>query len=301
MGLAIPIINLHTNPMRQLGVFLIQSKLLIAFAALVLTLATQVQMGQGFGFKPYLLMVFFATFLVYNLTRLVVLQFYKMPLEHASDQWVNRHQIIFYGTFAIAFVGLIMVFFFIDKNTFLYILPLMLLALFYALPFLRIKHYNLNLRRIPFLKIVLIVLIWGISTALIPVFQLQQNYQWWIIVLLLFQRLAFIGALALLFDIRDMQADASQGLLTLPLRLGEVKTLKLSNACMVIFFMCSVLFCLHFNQLYMMPSACLTLIILGVIINNKSIKKHSLYYDLYLDGTMLIHGLSIILAYKLFN
>ena len=114
MGSVIPIINLRINSMRQLGVFLIQSKLLIALAALVLTLATQVQMGHGFVWNPYLLMVFFATFLVYNLTRLVVLQFFKMPLEHFSDQWVNQQTKLFYGSLTLAFVGLVLTFFLID-------------------------------------------------------------------------------------------------------------------------------------------------------------------------------------------
>ena len=91
MGSVIPIINLRNNPIRQLGVFLIQSKLLIAYAALVLTLVIPAQVGLKLVLNPYLVMVFLATYLVYNLTRLVLLQFYKMPLEHSNDQWVNRY------------------------------------------------------------------------------------------------------------------------------------------------------------------------------------------------------------------
>jgi len=280
--------------MRKTGTFFIQSKLLIAYSALILTFILPAQVGCRLVLNPYLVIVFCATFLVYNLTRLVVLKFYKMPLEHPNDQWANQHQNLFYGVLIIALMGLGFAIFLIRITDIFYLIPLFLIVLFYALPFLKIKHLNLNLRRLPFLKIFLIIVVWTFATALLPLLQLNQKFQWWVVFLVLVERLSLITALALLFDIRDMQADASQGLQTIPLKIGESKTLKLSNACGFIFFLSSVLLYLQFKLWYLILCACVSLLILLIIINYKPIKSHKKYYDLYLDGLLLIHGLLIL-------
>jgi 4-hydroxybenzoate polyprenyltransferase len=294
MGSVIPIINLRNKPIRQLGVFLIQSKLLLAYAALVLTLVIPAQVGLKLVLNPYLVMVFLATYLVYNLTRLVLLQFYKMPLEHSNDQWVNRYPTLFYIAFTTALVVLVLTAFLIHIRYILYLIPLLLIVVLYALPFLKIK--NFNLRQIPFLKIALIMSVWACITALFPLLQLNLIWPWWVICLIAGERLALIGALALLFDIRDMQADNTQGLKTIPLHLGESRTLKLSNVFAFVFFICSVVLYGQFKLWYLIPMACLTLLMLVVVINYKPLKKHNKYYDLYLDGILLMHGLLILIS-----
>ena len=294
MGLVIPILNSLISLMKKTGIFLIQSKLLIAYAALFLTLVIPAQVGLKLVLNPYLVMVFLATYLVYNFTRLVLLQFYKMPLEHPNDQWVNRYPTLFYIGFATALVGLMLIAFLSHVRYILYLIPLLLIVVLYVLPFLKIK--NLNLRQIPFLKIALIMSVWACITALFPLLQLNLVWPWWVICLIAGERLALIGALALLFDIRDMQADNAQGLKTIPLHLGESRTLKLSNAFAFIFFICSVVLYGQFKLWYLIPMACLTLLMLVVVINYKPLKKHNKYYELYLDGILLMHGLLILIS-----
>jgi len=294
MGLVIPIINLRIRLMNKTGIFLIQSKLLIAYSALLLTLVIPAQLGFKLVLNPYLVVVFLATFLVYNLTRLVVLQFYKMPLEHPSDQWVNRYPVLFYLAYSIAFLGLLLIAFFIPIPIIVYLVPLLLIVVLYTMPFLKIK--NFNLRQIPFLKIALIMLVWASATALFPLLQLNLKLPWWVVGLVFCERLALIGTLALLFDIRDMQTDAVQGLKTIPLHLGESKAIKLSNAFAFLFFICSFLLYSQLKLWYLIPMAGVTFLMLLVVINYQPLKKNNSYYDLYLDGILLMHGLLILIS-----
>lgn len=115
----------------------------------------------------------------------------------------------------------------------IFCLPLALLTLLYALPFLPHKK---NLRMIPTLKIFIIAAVWsGVSVYLPVVYNLTD----WSIeaTLLTTQRFLLVLALIIPFEIRDFNYDASN-LGTLPQLLGIKKTklfgLLMLTACVIL-------------------------------------------------------------------
>lgn len=283
--------------MKVLGNYLINSKLYISLAAVSLTIGTQIQLGGSPQLHPYLFIVFFATFVEYNLTRFIVLVLYKMPLMHASDVWVNKHLKLFYSTFVLAILGLIISLLNAKQIVLLSIVPMTVITILYTLPFLKLKQLSLNLRRVPFLKIFLIMLVWSFSTVMLPILQLEQLINWKTTCLLLFERLLFIGALAILFDLRDVVADNKIGLKTIPTILGEKKSLRLSNTLLLVFLLDSFYYYQFSNTLYLFPAAFMSFFILLYLINSTKIKLNPQYHSFYLDGAILLHGLLITFFY----
>lgn len=283
--------------MKMLGNYLVNSKLYIAFAALSLTIATQIQLGGSPQFHPYLFIVFFATFLEYNLTRFIVLVLYQMPLVHPSDQWVNKHRYLFYTTFLIAVVGLVISLLNAKQVVQLSLIPITAITILYTLPFLKLKQLNLNLRKVPFLKIFLIMMVWAFSTIMLPIIQMEHWVDWKATCLLLLERLFFIGALAILFDLRDVALDHKMGLKTIPIILGEKKSILLSNGLLLLFLIDSLIYYWYSSTLFLMPAAFISFFIVLYLINYFKLKMNPHYHAIYLDGAILLHGLIILLFY----
>ncbi len=106
---------------------------------------------------------------------------------------------------------------------FWYLLPLGLLTLLYAIPFL--SGFQKSLRSISYLKIVIVALVWAVSTVILPVI-LNNSIVDFVILMYAFQRFLIVMILILPFDIRDLKYDAIS-LQTIPQKIGVEKTKKL--------------------------------------------------------------------------
>lgn len=283
--------------MKEFGNYIINSKLYISFAAVALTIGTQIQLGGPPSMHPYLFIVFFATFLEYNLTRFILLVLYRLPLMNTTDAWVNKNKIVFYTGFFLSVIGLFIAILKAKQIVLLSLIPMILITGMYTLPFLRLKQLNLNLRKIPFLKIFVIMLVWTFSTVMLPLLQLETNINWSKTVLLLIERALLIGALALIFDLRDMEADSHLGLKTIPVMIGEKKSMTLSNILIVLFLIASIGYYKLNNLHFLIPAAFLSFLITLFLINYSAFKASALYHYFYIDGAMLLHGLILLMAF----
>jgi len=104
----------------------------------------------------------------------------------------------------------------------LYFTPLALLTMFYAVPIF--SGLTKNIRNTASLKIFIIALVWAGVTAFIPVI-LKKGFDLKI-GLYIIQRLLFVIALTLPFDIRDLRYDKKY-LQTIPQLIGVERTKKL--------------------------------------------------------------------------
>lgn len=107
-------------------------------------------------------------------------------------------------------------------KTLLFLSPLAILTLLYAVPFL--SGFQKNLRNISHLKIIVVALVWASFTVLLPVYNAEKSFSI-TIYLLAIQRFLLVVVLILPFDIRDLQFDAIS-LQTLPQKIGVEKTKK---------------------------------------------------------------------------
>ena len=107
-------------------------------------------------------------------------------------------------------------------ETLLVFFPLGIITLLYAVPIL--NGLTKNLRNVGALKIILIALVWAITTVLLPVIDkgIAINS---IIILQLIQRMLLVVVLMIPFDIRDLKYD-HKNLQTLPQILGVERVKK---------------------------------------------------------------------------
>lgn len=108
-------------------------------------------------------------------------------------------------------------------KTLLFLLPLVLLTLLYAVPFL--SGFQKNLRNISHLKIIVVALVWAGFTVLLPLFDYGKTFSS-DVYLMAVQRFLLVVVLMLPFEIRDLQFDAIS-LQTIPQKIGVERTKKL--------------------------------------------------------------------------
>lgn len=108
-------------------------------------------------------------------------------------------------------------------NTLFVFLPLGILTLLYTVPFL--NGLTKSLRSVTSLKIIIIAFVWGITTVLLPVLDVDHPVNIDIIIQII-QRMLFVIVLTIPFDIRDLKFD-HKNLQTLPQVLGIERVKKL--------------------------------------------------------------------------
>jgi 4-hydroxy-3-methylbut-2-enyl diphosphate reductase len=90
-----------------------------------------------------------------------------------------------------------------------------------------------RIKDIPGSKTILIALAWGVVTALLPSLSISKKINWGTLLIftwttgMVFVRTAF-------FDVLDMQGDRIVGKQTIPLLLGEARTMRLLNALLLL-------------------------------------------------------------------
>lgn len=273
----------------------IRSNMFIATAAIMLTFATQVQIGLQPQWHPYIFIVFFATFFDYNLHRLITLVFYPSAIHQPKHQWVKNHKIFFITICIISAVGLIVSLFLAKPQVLWVLAPMAIATALYSLPVITIGAKKWRLREVPFLKIFLIAWVWSGVTVLLPVVHLRQSIDIWEVVLIGLERFLFVFAITIPFDIRDMEVDLQQKLTTLPIFLGKKNAAMLTNCMLLAFLIVSIVHYTYQGVWWVSLAIVLTVAATLYALLNKKWQQHSLYYYGILDGTMLLLGVLIVL------
>jgi hypothetical protein len=159
--------------------------------------------------------IFYGTITGYNFIKYAgVAKFYHISLTKS----MRLIQVFSFFSFCLlVYYGLKL-----SSNTLIYFFPFAVLTVVYIVPFL--GGFQKNLRRVSYLKIFLVAIVWSGVTSTIPLIVGKHQYDYNII-LLFIQRMLFILVLILPFEIRDMQLDF-KNLKTLPQKIGIEKTKK---------------------------------------------------------------------------
>lgn len=276
--------------------FLIHSNIYIAFAALLLTLSTQVILNIPLNWHPYLFLIFFATLFEYNLHRLITIFFYPESLQNTKHEWVRNNLKFFYAMMLFSLLGFMVCLFMAKWSVLLTLSPLAVLTLFYSTPISKTGKTLFRLRQIPFLKIFLIAIVWSLTTILLPL--IYENNQFILnkhIVLMIAERALFIFSITIPFDIRDMREDKESQLKTIPILLGKQKSILLGIICLLLFLGLAFYHYMESNHL-MLIVFCVTAILTEVCLTSKKLQSSSLYHYGILDGLMILHPALIILT-----
>lgn len=195
--------------------FYICSNTHVALAGFSLTKITLVNFGIAGNLTP--LFVAFSILISYNFIR-----FYEIKNNRLGwfKDWffMNIKKIL--GLMLLSILGLGSISFFPEFNlkSFLILFPFAFMTFFYAIPLFKIGKLEVSFRNFPMIKIFSIAIAWAGISVFFPLY--EANYQFSSAVYLeFFQRILFLLAITIPFDIRDMNAD-SKSLKTLPQTLG---------------------------------------------------------------------------------
>lgn len=226
----------------------------------------------------YALFLFIAVVTAYNLHDIT---------DFARFNFLNpRHVLVVIG-----FTGMSIVFLFLPAEIRILAIPPGLLTLIYTLPVLPGRK---KLRDINKIKIFVLAAILAFSVTIIP-FQtasVHSSVQF----ILFISKFIFFFLIALLFDIRDMENDKNQGLLSLPVLFG-LKKMKII-AYLLLFTTSLLEFYLAYNFIIDMPVFIaysftgFAIFLFFVFINNR---PKSLLFSFLADGIMTLPYLFLVL------
>ncbi|HSQ46871.1 MAG TPA: hypothetical protein VLM44_08145 [Lutibacter sp.] len=200
---------------RKLVDFYIFSNIHVALVGFSLTKITLL----NFEISDYLtpLFVAFAVLISYNFIR-----FYEIKNNRLNwfKDWffMNIEGILLLMILSI--LGLAYISFFTDFNptSLMILFPFAFMTFFYAIPLFKIGKLEVSFRNFPMVKIFSIVIAWAGISVFFPLY--EANYQLTSAVYLeFFQRILFLLAITIPFDIRDVNTD-SKSLKTLPQIIG---------------------------------------------------------------------------------
>jgi 4-hydroxybenzoate polyprenyltransferase len=149
------------------------------------------------------------------------------------------------------------------------------------------------------MKTFLIAVVWTGATVMIPVFFENKPFDHLQIMLLFAERFTFIFAIAIPFDIRDMETDSLASIRTIPIVYGEKKALNISNVALLLSLSIASFHYLDMKMVFILPAYVFSIITTFILINTKAIKNMAFYHHGILDGSILLHGLLIFVSFYL--
>lgn len=143
-----------------------------------------------------------------------------------------------------------------------------------------------NLRSVPYLKLFLIGSIWVLLTSFIPLAEKKLFVIDKLDFLFMLERFVFLTAMALLFDVRDIDSDTQKKLKTIPNKLGIFYTKILVVNLLVFWIILSLNVYSGYNKFIVIFTFMVGTIF--VLLIDKKWKRTT--YNLIFDGLILIHS-----------
>ncbi len=265
----------------------------IAACAVAMTWQTELLLFNQIEINTLTYFVFFATLFLYAIHRIVGLVKVKPFLEkyRYSVIYHFRNHIKVYAF--LGGVGALYCFFYLSfANQLLLVIPA-ILSLGYVLPFVK---GDKRLRDFDYIKIFLIAIVWGVITVLMPI--LERTTELTLAhLLILSERMFFIFAITLPFDIRDLKIDAHIDVKTIPSMIGIDKTKKLSLISLIlVVVLAGANLYLGTYQISHLVGIILSCSSTLLFINYSDKTDADYFFTGLMDGTMILQFLMVLLA-----
>lgn len=249
--------------------------------------------------QPWLFLIFAGTLLEYNRHRIAIFFVSGKTLHSGNHELIRKNQKKFRLAILILGIGMVAAVLSTRVKVLFTFLLFGVLTFFYSGIDSTNKKYAFKLREIPYLKIFLISFIWSVSTILIPVIQTDSEINNHDVFLLFSERFLFIFAIAIQFDIRDMQADLHSGLKTIPLKIGKKKSEFLSFFALSAGFLVSVFHYHNQYERFLLWPLGISFISTLLILNLRFFRNRSRFFYPALDATLLLQGILVLGFYFL--
>jgi 4-hydroxybenzoate polyprenyltransferase len=270
--------------------FILLGNFFIAACAALQTLQTCKLRYFSVAGSPILVFVFWGTFLLYNIHKPINYWLKKEFIANPRFQNAKRFEA---PLSILVFIAALICFncFFLFKQTGQQAIMICgALSLAYVLPILKGKR----LRDIPFLKIILISLVWASVCVVLPISIVGRG--WGMPESLMFlEKALFIFALTIPFDIRDMTWDAQTGIKTIPLSIGLEKAKRWSSYAIIGSFLFVII--LSYFGVYSLKqyiALSISLILSEYLIQKTQGENSNLFFYGLIDGQLALQGLLIL-------
>lgn len=274
--------------LRRVLNFLLFGNVYVALGALCLVQSTIIQLQSPDHLWAYSLLVFFSTLFIYNFQRIFYVPQKNKLLHSIRRTWIFEHPALLKLLAGIGFAGIVGTFFFVDVHIVFYLSPLLFLSLAYFAPFIK-------LRKSAFFKLLTLVLVWTMVTALVPMLLMHASLletRYWLHLVI---RFCFMCAICIPFDIRDLNIDKADNISTIPHLLGERPTRMLALAFMLVYDVLIILeYGLHFLPFTVFIALLASALINTVLVWMSSSQRSEYFFVAGIDGTMILQGLLLL-------
>ncbi len=264
--------------------------MLVSLAVVALAMATQAVVYQELTFQPLYLLLFTGTLSAYNWHRLVKTKQAENPLNRVRYLRKNRLPLLM---LLFSLPVLLLSLFYVNRIILIILAPLAFVTFLYSLP-TRLKLWFFPVRKIPYIKVFLVALAWAAATVILPIAGDLLTQDKTTVLLALTGYFLLVLAVTIPFDIRDMESDRAFGIKTLPVVFGIRKSINISIATSLMFFMSALALGILTGKLFIPVTAMITEIILVPLLLCIKCSKNPLYHVLVLDGLLLLYGLMIV-------
>ena len=268
--------------------FCINTNIIVAIAALSLYKITELI----FGFKDsqMSMFIFFSTLFAYNYMRINLI--IDSTTTHYQSNWFKKHRkevffILATSAFLTCWCAHLLGFYFIK----LIIIPAVI-CLLYPWKFNIGKHV-FGIRKIPLIKIFLISFTWSYITFAVPL--IHQNIEIdYIEIDFFFQRILFVIAISIPFDIRDITYDHIK---TIPNTIGIYQSKLFAWFCLLVID-CLLIIDL-INSIITLPyfiAFFLSIELCAVVIYFTAKNHSNMFYGVIVEGLSIIMCLFVLIA-----
>lgn len=267
--------------------FLLFSSIFIGCCVVAFSMETNILLGLPFNPVKFYVFVFAATLTQYNFHYLI-----KTSAVAGSDrlQWSMRHRLLHFIFLIIGIVLLINSLFNFQFHHFFIILCLGFVSLLYSFPLLpfargkRIKDFGS-------LKFITLSLLWTLVTVWFPVNSMPHDTGLYAIIFI--KRFLFMMVLCLLFDMRDVEIDRSENILTPAVILGREKSYKLAYLLLSLFVLMAIIQYLYYPHLGFLLAMICSSVATYFVIELTRKNNNDVVYLAGIDGMMLLQAVLV--------
>lgn len=273
--------------------WLFYSNVWIALNAAAQVMQTRFLLGGGLELTPAAGFIFFGTLFLYAIHRIIGVG--QLAPFTASGRYkvISEHKKHLFFFSVLGLVGGLYFFFLLPwQIQWKLVLP-GLLALGYVLP---LGASGKRLRDLHFLKIFLLALVWAWLTVWLPAAELGADMQR-ATLLMGVERAAFIFALVVPFDIRDVEVDRHVRVRTLPNYLGVNAAIALAFLMMAA--MLAFAWVNHYPAGARAGLACSAGITMTLVLLSRQV-QHDYFFSGLLDGMLGLQFLLVLVGVKLY-
>ena len=274
--------------MRRYLTFLIYTNIFVACSAFCLYKITEIL----FQFNNLMIggFVFFSTLFCYNYMR--VFNFLKVKKHDSLPLWIQNNKSLIYVIILTS--GFFLLFFciFLGVKFLLLISPVIFVSLFYQSS-INLNGHLYSIRGFPLFKIFIISITWSYITIFVPL--LYEGYLVdYSVLSCLFQRILFLIAILIPFDIRDIKVDTIQ---TIPNTVGVFRAKLFGWFCLFIiqvFLIVDV-----FNYTISLPfflALFISIELTSIVLYFASENKSFIFYGIIVEGLSIIMCLFVLIA-----